>query len=217
MKRILVAGALILSLAACGGNNAGGGGGTVDPVLPNAYNPDASATESTDPRIPYQGDWVWAARLSNGSYQVGVLSIATRGQPTNEAKNGGVGANAQCSDDTCTTKSAATFGLILSEISEGQAQLGVIFGNRLSFTDSDGKVTLNAQGRPVISGAGQLANDAGAVRVALVQVNADANTEGNLDVTVPAGLFDQARAAADAVTAQAVRPLPSIDVAPILR
>lgn len=213
MKRILVASALILGLAACNRDKAT----TVTPVNPNAYNPDASATESTDTRIPYQGDWVWAAKLTDGSYRLGVMGIATRGTPNATAKNGGVGSNALCADATCTSVGTPNFAVVLTEIVNGEATLTAFLGSQLNMTDSDAKVTLNAQGRAVISGTGTLADNGQTARVAFVQVNADANTEGTLDVVVTSELITQAKAAADAVTLQRVQVRPPLDLKTILK
>lgn len=213
MKRLLVASALMLGLAACNRDSVT----TVTPVNPNAYNPDASATESTDTRIPYQGDWVWAAKLADGTYRLGVTSISTRGTPNETAKNGGVGNNALCADATCTGVGASNFAVILTEIINGEAELAAFLGSQLSMTDSDAKVTLNAQGRAVISGTGTLEDNGQTARVAFVQVNADANTAGTLDVAVTTDIITQAKAAADAVTLQSVRSLPTLNLDSILK
>ncbi|MEF2280146.1 hypothetical protein V3W47_17780 [Deinococcus sp. YIM 134068] len=212
MKHILIAGALILGLTACNRDDTT----TPTPVVEGAYNPDASATEDADKtRVPYVGDWVWAAKLPDNSYKLGTLSITTRGDETDEAKNGGLGTNALCADDTCATPSGSDFGLLLSAVSNGEAQLVAILGestgngNRLVITDSDDRVTLNAQGRPTVSGSGTWQN-AQVARAAFVQV--DATPDG----TVLPEAFVQARAAADAVTLQRLS-LPTLDLDAILK
>ncbi|BDP41110.1 hypothetical protein DAETH_10790 [Deinococcus aetherius] len=222
---MLVAGALILGLVACGKNNPGGGGGngnggngdngtTVTPVLTDAYNPDPSATESTDPRVPYKGDWVWVAKLPDGSYQQGVMTISERGQPTDQAKNGGFGSNSTCANDTCTTPTNETFAVVLSQVTNSGAQLRAILGSRLTMTDSDNKVTLNAKGRPVMSGAGTWEPTSQTAKVAFVQV--DTNPDKSYG-TVLSDVFTQAKTAADQVTAQRVQSLPSLDLDSILK
>lgn len=214
MKYVLIAGALVLGLAACGKKE------TVtpnpNPVVEGAYNPDASATESMDPRVPYVGDWAWVAKLPDNSYRQGTLTIDERGTPNDSAKNGGVGENAVCADDTCATPSGSDFAVILTQVTNSGPQLAAFLGdsagdsNRLTVTDSDGKVTLNTQGRPVISGNGRWAETQDA-RVAFVQV--DATPDG----TVLPDAFVQARAAADAVTAQRVQALPALDLDSVLK
>lgn len=232
MKRILVVGALILGLVACGRDTAGGstdgsggsggtggsGGSTGGTSYP--YNPDASSTEASDTRIPYRGDWVWAAKLSDGSYKLGVLVISGRGEATQSAKNGGTGQNAPCADANCTSINTAdySYGLIYTQVpTAGAPQLTVLLGDpasttnsRLAMVDTDGKVTTNAEGNAVVSGAGKWAGTQDA-RVALVQINSDENVGGRIDATVSATLLAQVKAAADGVAAQRVQALPSLD------
>ncbi|WP_216318478.1 hypothetical protein [Deinococcus aestuarii] len=211
MKQMLVAGALILGLVACGGNKVGGGGGST--TYP--YNPDASATESTDTRTPYRGDWVWTAKLPDGSYTSGVLVISERGQSAAAAKNGGAGQNAPCADAGCTSinVNAFDFGLIYSQVASSGPQLVALLGdpaseaNRVEMIDTDGKVSTNAQGRAVLSGAGKAGTQA--ARVAFVQINSDANVGGRIDAVVTPELLAEVKAAADAVAAQSLQALPS--------
>lgn len=247
MKRILILGALVLGLVACGGTstpgNSGsgstggstggntggstGGGSTGSATYP--YNPDASATEATDTRIPYRGDWIWAAKLSDGSYKLGVLVVSTRGKEQTYAKNGGTGLNAPCTDETCTNIDVGSysFGLLYTQLSDSgqpQPKLAALLGDpastttsRVSMVDSDGKVATNAEGHAVVSGRGTAGMQAAGV--AFVQINSDENKEGVIDVTVLADAVAQAKAAADQVPAPAAQAqaLPRLDGKSMLR
>ncbi|BDP43128.1 hypothetical protein DAETH_30970 [Deinococcus aetherius] len=225
MKYPAIVGVLLLGLVSCGGGgstppdgtsggeNPGGGtsGGSSYP-----YNPGPSAVESSDSRVPYYGDWVWAVRLLDGSYRLGALSVTQRGMPTARAKNGGVGEGFVCADANCTTVYDGSYGVISTFLVDGQPKLSAIFGNatrtanRLGILDSDDKVAANAQGHAVIAGSGTWVQEPGTegqpVKVAFVQVDATPDMKFGQDLP---GAFAEARAAADAVvTAQQVSSVP---------
>lgn len=175
MKRILLLGSLLLGLTACGG---GGGTVTPEPDTSYPYNPNASAVQSSDARIPYRGDWVFAAILADGGERSGVVGITTKYSDDN-LKNAGGGFMAWCYKAGCSPDDEQGTGLIGSVKTSAGAALSIGMvpekSNTVRFVmiDDDGLVG-TTEGRATISGQGLWTSTEGvdqAAVFAFVQVN----------------------------------------------
>ncbi|WP_293914031.1 hypothetical protein [Deinococcus sp.] len=159
MKKFVIGGFLLL-LTACSSTSTPptGSGNNQPPVLNYPYNPNFNAVESSDTRVPYYGEWVWAATLSSGTTYTGKMSISRRAPADAEFKNTGAGAAVWCVTTPCIYNK--DIGLIGSFSSGNVAKLSVGFYdgdfNQLKFValDADGIVGTEFEGKPTLSGAG---------------------------------------------------------------
>lgn len=158
-------------LAACSspsvpGGGAGGAPSPTPPSQPSAgypYNPNASATQSKDSRVPYYGEWVWAIAFSSGDPFVGKMSISKKVDESATLKNFGGGASAWCTSGTvagCTYD--GDVGLVGSIVdTDGSVDLVGSHYDASTKTvkwlgiDSDGRVDLTSSGKPALSGVGR--------------------------------------------------------------
>ena len=139
----------LMVLTACNG------GGTPAPAPVYPYNPNASTTQSADARVPYRGDWVLAAQLSDGTSRRGLVSISLVASDATFLNTGG-GVGGWCvSAGTCTQN--AEVGTMLIGSQGGKLAAGLVPRTattaRFYFTDTDGVVEMS-NGLPVIAGSG---------------------------------------------------------------
>ena len=67
------------------------------PVLSYPYNPSASVVASSDPRVPYYGDWLWVVGFSDETFLAGKFSVSTKGDAGTGLLNAANGAGSMCS------------------------------------------------------------------------------------------------------------------------
>ncbi|BDP44140.1 hypothetical protein DAETH_41090 (plasmid) [Deinococcus aetherius] len=207
MKRVLLLGTLLLGLTACGG-----GGGTVTPDTSYPYNPSASVTQSSDARVPYRGDWVFVAKLADGSQRYGLASITTK-YSDNDLKNAGGGFMSWCVQLDCKQYDEQGNGLIGSASISGSVQL--VIGmvpkgtktTRFEMADVDGRVE-KEQDHATIKGQGSWVDAAGNAQTAVfafVQVSTESKL-GTQAARAQAMLTAQGLAQGRALGAQRVAP-----------
>ncbi len=141
-------------LAACGSTSPG----THTPTPPaSPFNPNASTVQSSDPRVPYSGDWVWAVVFPDDSSYTGVISITQKGNSTANFVNPGIGAAAVCNDATCpVVDDLAVVGSLVSTV-DGTASLTVAQATQAGSVrwfglDDDGVVGTEFEGKPTLTG-----------------------------------------------------------------
>ena len=149
MKNLMIPLGLALSLAACTP--------TTPPPPPPAtypYNPNASAVESTDPRIPYAGEWVWVAAFEDNTVTFGKMDVDERDKPGEGFTNIGVAWNVLCaSAEACPqTPYGNDTGLVATYTRDGKSTLAVAgyatATQSVQFVafDDDGQVMLDQDG-----------------------------------------------------------------------
>jgi len=129
------------------------------PTPVSLYNPDASVTESTDTRVPYQGDWVMIASLADGTTRYGTLSVSARATGLKAITNAGGGVLGWTTTSTATSNDEVGTVLIGTVNVNGSGRLFASMTprgsgtSRLYFEDYDGKVE-TIQGKATLGGEG---------------------------------------------------------------
>jgi hypothetical protein len=179
---------LPLLLSACGGEIGGTPVGPVGPapVLSYPYNPGLNITEDADPRVPYYGEWTWAAAFQDGTFAKGRMSISKRLAPDELFTNTGGGAAIWCADKSFTCAyDGSTIGLISTvhvtdTTGTSQDLLATVYDGaakqtRFVMFDEDALINMESGG-PTLIGPGRWTNPDGTkadVGMALSQTSAD--------------------------------------------
>lgn len=157
------------------------GGNT--PAASYPYNPDASAVQSGDARVPYYGEWVWVVTFSNQSTFNGKMGVSVRERESASFKNGGVGVSQRCLAGLDACQYADNRGSINTYLaSGGGAYLSADYydttADELKWVglDADGRVGSEVSGKPTITGTGRwyfTSGGSASVGFALVQVGTE--------------------------------------------
>ena len=156
------------------------------PSLNYPYNPPASNTVSSDPRVPYYGDWVWSVGFSDGTTFSGKMSISNKPADTATTRNFGGGPAEWCVSGffNCpyTYKNLGIIGSVQSNTGTFLSASYIVNVNNLFIkfiaVDADGQISIEPKLNyaPSFIGVGQWYYDAGGssnVVVIISQLNSN--------------------------------------------
>jgi len=171
------------------------------------YNPDANPATSSDARVPYYGDWVWAVGFNDGTVYGGKLSLSAKGNADTGLLNASFGAGVTCSGSLSTCVNTGVGQGVMGSVvlDNGTSQLASAFRvgsgvNQTGFLalDDDGKITVDPElKQPLFEGSGfwffsSSSSNRASVVVLIAQQDADPEIKANSSETVGSAFSAQA-------------------------